>query len=440
LGLAAPVVLDALGKEAMLRHLDANGLTRFLDDQEERAAAQVPGAVAGAVAASTAALGPATTAAPRASGVGASVTSLRDYVRARGSHTASTRASEESYSAQRRALWWAILALGLLMLLTWLFARMEVGERQSALPSAAPAPAPAEAPAASPSVAEPAPSATAPAASATAPAASATSAAEDTRQPGGAEAPAERAADIGDSRVSPAGREQVAAQREGARESGASREALGMATMAPPGDQALTAPVSEPAANARARGVAAGTLPVRLEAEARSPAVAGGELNNVTSVAPLPAAGVGQPGALRRTAPRAVDERGARPEGIGERRGAIASQAEPASELRAFLESGAPAPRRFVLGSVRFEPGSPELRATRQLDQLAKELAARRGAQVLVQAPVAAAELDDGAVEALAAARSEAIKAHLTARGIDASRIRTSTTARPRTELVLLTR
>src|SRR3970282_2928887 len=51
LGLAAPLVLDAVGKEAESRHLDARGLSAFLTDQARSAAGALPGALSGAVGA-----------------------------------------------------------------------------------------------------------------------------------------------------------------------------------------------------------------------------------------------------------------------------------------------------------------------------------------------------------------------------------------------------
>lgn len=42
LGLATPIVLDAVGKEARARNLDARGLSRFLSDQEHRVAGWLP--------------------------------------------------------------------------------------------------------------------------------------------------------------------------------------------------------------------------------------------------------------------------------------------------------------------------------------------------------------------------------------------------------------
>jgi len=45
LGLATPVVLDAIGKEAEARHLDARGLARFLADQGRAATSTLPGSL-----------------------------------------------------------------------------------------------------------------------------------------------------------------------------------------------------------------------------------------------------------------------------------------------------------------------------------------------------------------------------------------------------------
>lgn len=49
LGLAAPLVLDAVGKEAESRHLDARGLSSFLAEQARVASGALPGPLSGAV-------------------------------------------------------------------------------------------------------------------------------------------------------------------------------------------------------------------------------------------------------------------------------------------------------------------------------------------------------------------------------------------------------
>jgi outer membrane protein OmpA-like peptidoglycan-associated protein len=50
LGLSAPLVLDAVGKKAQSRTLDANGLSRFLDDQSRAATSDLPEPVSNALA------------------------------------------------------------------------------------------------------------------------------------------------------------------------------------------------------------------------------------------------------------------------------------------------------------------------------------------------------------------------------------------------------
>jgi outer membrane protein OmpA-like peptidoglycan-associated protein len=50
LGLSAPLVLDVVGKRAQAEPLDANGLSRFLDDQSRTAAGILPGPVSTALA------------------------------------------------------------------------------------------------------------------------------------------------------------------------------------------------------------------------------------------------------------------------------------------------------------------------------------------------------------------------------------------------------
>lgn len=49
LGVAAPLVLDAVGKEAVSRHLDARGLSRFLSDQARLASGTLPAPLSGVV-------------------------------------------------------------------------------------------------------------------------------------------------------------------------------------------------------------------------------------------------------------------------------------------------------------------------------------------------------------------------------------------------------
>jgi len=128
LGLATPMVLDAVGKEAEARKLDARGLTRFLADQGQKASGALPGPLTGAIGVgpaggarmqSTAQRARAGTGDVRQRGRG-----VVDAARERGARGAAraTEAVREPQRSRRVGLWLAV-GLILLMLVFLLFAR-----------------------------------------------------------------------------------------------------------------------------------------------------------------------------------------------------------------------------------------------------------------------------------------------------------------------------
>lgn len=113
LGFATPLVLNAVGKEAETRNLDARGLSRFLQDQGRRAAGVLPGPLASMMAPRAAGVG------ATAAGTGHGISDAADRARSRASEAMHRvgHAGEARQAPSRKNIWWAILGIGLLALL-----------------------------------------------------------------------------------------------------------------------------------------------------------------------------------------------------------------------------------------------------------------------------------------------------------------------------------
>jgi len=124
LGLAAPLVLNAIGKEAQTQNLDARGLSRFLGDQGRKVSGLLPGPLSSALS----------TLEPGLSGsVSGAVEGAVHRVREAG-HGYAERISDVSHRAPeiepRTNPMWLILPLALLALLgLWLFNRARQHDR-----------------------------------------------------------------------------------------------------------------------------------------------------------------------------------------------------------------------------------------------------------------------------------------------------------------------
>jgi hypothetical protein len=128
LGVSAPMVLHAVGKEASERNLDARGLSQFLADQGDRAKEVLPGPLSSRIAAA----GPVTS---RAESFGEGMRGRVDDFRRRHHHDEAggerdrfaadrtVRGDLRAREPRRRSWPWIALAVALLVLLALLLAR-----------------------------------------------------------------------------------------------------------------------------------------------------------------------------------------------------------------------------------------------------------------------------------------------------------------------------
>jgi len=485
LGLSAPLLLDALGKESELRRFDGPGLSRFLSDQEEHARDLLPGVVERAArasspppsgtdrvgkplwgAAATAGVLGSTSAAARLRAVmHRGQLETREHVH---EQAADLRAGEEIAAPTEqlpekhclpRSLLWLVAAVALFGLLTW--GLMRLAPRPQPVP-AAPNPMGATTPNSAPAI-EPSPGNTtgvdqSPATTAM-PATGSTATSESTGSTAtpGSSAAGSTAARTGDTRPASLDNERAGAANAG---SSAANNA------APPASPAATAASHAAIAEdiqaratregpERAAQSAAGTAGgARLTGQEAVIALEnaaperprGDRLQTVAPPAVVPA----NLGSLERTPVASLDESG-HTDGIAETQRSNVARASGASLLPAYFAGGALPPKRFIVGHLSFAPGSAVMpRDSRVLDRTAEALSDHPGATVLIEGYADRPEAEMTPKDAkLATARAESVREYLADRGVARSRLKAASAAvdQPmrsgrdqRVELVVLTR
>lgn len=465
LGLSAPLVLDALRKEAESRHLDAAGLSHFLLEQEERAARALPSELASAVA--TGARGLRAVEPARAAGArrGAKVTYLRERPRrqrAQEPEQARAATREEAPIAERATPGrrWIVAGLVLMALLAWLLSRLpptEVPKPRLPRPAqgSAPTAVPPEQRFATRAAEQALPYGSAvPVELVERSEVAARAQDEDTDEPVSSNtneaadrAPAEAASA---SRARPSDRSAAHRAPSDAPSTRRERGATNADWSAPlslPGTRSANAEASDepaaldvPIAPDHATEMVIRAMMERDLAEAKQ-REAPPQL--VEGPAPLSARtqklGALTPQGLDRV--RAAKEATAPVDGIAESRPTRPLPAAALTEIGSFLESGAVPPRRFTLQGVRFAEGTSEFEALPgALAAAAREIAAHPGVRVMVYGPTDGPGTD----ATLSAARALRLKAYLVEHGVPEERVDVAPRARmdhlTQAELVVLTR
>ncbi len=406
LGLSAPLLLDALSKESAVRHLDADGLSRFLSEQEARAhtaqpaivddvatAAGAPPIEAGRDVAAAPLFAdrprpsaPASPAAYVSSGIPLSQLHRQDTVKQ--APTVDERMEEHfgEPSKLRHGLLWLLAAIAFVMLISWGLLRL--GPRPAVPPT----------PSLPDNVGDSAPGQDRGASmglpggvNTAAPSEAATEAAINAEKPSATPRPINAPPLPALSAATPPAQGTGSGGRVEGRT--ASRDAI----QTPPplsGQAAVDALKSNPPPRPRAE---------RLETVSPS------EVSD-TGVAAL--------GTLQRKPAPAVEERTST-EGINESRRTATPMALAGYALPEYFERGAAPPQRFIVSGLAFAPESGELsRRSLVLDRVAHTLRNHPNARVLIEGH--ARRIGEPASEETSLARGQAVKSYLIARGVPA--------------------
>lgn len=431
LGLSAPLLLDALGKESELRHLDAPGLSRFLSEQEEYAHSLQPGVVDGAISATLPPpmpmeAGRDTTAAPFFGGgpIGEAPLSSAAYVSAgiplsqvHGQRVMQAPTLDENVEERfgepgklTRGLLWLLGALLLISLMSWGLLRLSPRPQTPAVPVL-----PRNVGASEP----------------------ARDHGTDTSLPGGvtgaAATPSEPATQAAISANKPDVMPRPINQPTTPELPAVAPNTTGGVS---PSDRVTSAP--PPLAGEAAVRALAKNSPTGRRADA------------VRTVKPPPSeADIAALGTLAVEPVPSVSTSAGTTDGIVETQRTNVPKAATGAALPAFFVGGALPPRRFILREVEFAEGSSQLpEHSRVLDRAAEALREQSGATVMIQGYAGAASSAER-TELLSKERAEAVKRYLVQRGVPASRLKTAGMAdtRPahglsdrRVELVVLSR
>jgi len=440
LGLSVPLLLDALSKESESRQLDAEGLSRFLSDQEEHAHSLLPGIVEGVVSATAARVeagkdfaarpffggGPAVSSVARTNATyeGAPLSSAA-YVSSgiplsqvhghtvRQAPTMDESVEEHFGESSRlaRGLMWLIAALALITLISWGLVRL--GPRLQT-PPALP------------------------------------------RNVGSSQPVQDRGA----ATSQPGGVDEAAAVVPSESASEAAISANPPATMRPsaatPAVPALpagrTPNVTGGVSASNGATTSTGMPPLEGEAAVRAlkkrPAT-GPRADALPSMNP-PATdtGLATLGILQTKSAPSLDEAG-RTDGIAETQRTNVPAAANGNAIPAYFAGGALPPKRFIMRELGFREGSAELPArSGVLDRTAQALREQHGATVLIEG-YAEDTLSVARSNQLARDRAQAVKEYLMKHGVSESQLKTAGVAaseRPahgvgdRVELVVLSR
>ncbi|MFT3925336.1 MAG: OmpA family protein [Myxococcales bacterium] len=408
LGLSAPLLLDALEKESSIRQLDAEGLSRFLSDQEEHAHSLLPGIVDGAASAAAGkpmriqpgtdvaekplfAQGPGAMAySSTAAAVSGGIPVAGLHVHARGQTPTLDEGVEESFqepSKLTRGLLWLVGALALIALISWGLMRLAPRPQVPAVPQLPD----------NVGTSEPARD---------------RGASVDTSLPGG----------VGMAMPSP-----MPAPSEAASEAAisASKPAAMPAPQNRPHTPAMPA---TPAPN-----VTGGVTTSAETGTGRQPRLAGDEAvralkkneplgpraDAVSTVSPPDSeTGVASLGVLEKEATPAIVDPPKQVEGIVETQRTNVSQARSARKLPAYFVGGALPPQRFIVKDLEFAEGSAELpHDNKTLDRTARTLREQPGANVVIEGyaddPTSAEHTAELSLE-----RAESVKDYLVEHGV----------------------